>query len=144
MAKVQKKAQTAHEAQDFKVVNALNFLKTLNLEWVLNRPLDEGDIDTLKAAVNASDNGAEWASWWLPYTRVDGTPVPGLGWGVSAPMGGGFIILRLVEGGEVKATLKVYSNGKGVLTGSKPIVQALSNRPDLKEWTDEDTAKLLV
>lgn len=124
-------------------VNALGLLKHLNLAWVLDRPLDEGDVDILKARVTTSEDGEEWAGWISPYTRVDGSIVRGIVWGVSAPMAGGFIILRLIENRVTKATLRVWPTGKGLLTGSTPVVKALLARPEIRPWTDEDTASLL-
>ena len=130
------------------VVKALEFLRKLHLDWVLERNLEPGDLDALRAQVKAvgDEDGkeyTEWASWWMPYTRVDGAPVKGISWGISAPVAGGFIILRLVDNREAKAVLKVYGNGKGILTGSEPVVKALLARPDLPTWTDQDTAALL-
>ena len=134
-----KKVQT----KQAKEVNALQFLRSLNLEWLLSRSLEEEDIDILQANVSAARDGSEWASWWLPYTRADGAPVPGISWGVSAPVNGGVLIMRLIEGGEVKATLKIYRTGKGVITGSEPVIMALLARPDLPPWDDKDLAALL-
>jgi len=125
------------------LVNALEFLRTMHIDWVLERSLEPGDIDVLKAKVNAGENGTEWASWWMPYVRVDGNTANGIAWGISAPIGGKFIILRLVEHSQVKATLRVYASGKGILTGVEPVVKALLGRGDIKQWTDEDTAALL-
>jgi hypothetical protein len=145
MAKVEKKAQAQTQAQVNKAgvpVNTLEFLRAMHLDWVLERPLEEGDIDHLKAKVVAHDNG-EWVSWWIPYTRIDGAPVKGLSWGASAPAGGRYLVLRLVESGEVKATLRIYSTGKGILTGSEPVVKALLGRKDLRPWSDDDLAALL-
>lgn len=124
-------------------VKALEFLRKLNLEWVLHRPLEPGDLDMLQAQVKASEDGSEWANWWLPYKRVDGTPAPGINWGVSAPVKGGFLTLRLFDSGEAKAVLRCYPSGKGILTGVEPVVQALLARGDLPPWTDEDLASLL-
>lgn len=139
-------AQTEVKAQETKApkhyVKAVQFLKGLRLDWVLEG-LKEGDLDILKAQVSADNSGAEWASWWVPYRKVDGAEVPGISWGVSAPLAGGLLILRLVESGQVKATLKVYRSGKGVLTGSELVVKALMSRPDLPPWTDQDTASML-
>lgn len=124
-------------------VKALEFMRLLDLEWVLDSGLDEGDIAILNAQVTTDKNGHEWVNWFMPYKKVDGAEVPGIGWGISAPIQGRFLILRLVEGREVKATLKVWSSGKGIITGSEPVVKALTSRPDLPPWTDEDTASLL-
>lgn len=141
----QVKAQEAKTAQKTPKhqVKARDFLKTLNIEWVLDRPIEPGDLDMLQAQVKASEDGSEWANWWLSYKRVDGTPAPGINWGASAPVKGGFLTLRLFESGEVKATLKVWPSGKGILTGAEPVVKALLARGDLPPWTDEDLAALL-
>jgi hypothetical protein len=128
-------------AQQEVKVNAMGLLRALNIEWALDG-ISPGDLDIVQAKVSAGNND-EWASWWTPYRRVDGNPVPGISWGVSAPERGGIIILRLVEGGEVKATLKVYRTGKGILAGSPPVIRALLARPDLPIWREEDTAALL-
>lgn len=143
MRKAKQEAQEVQAHTDTVAVKALEFLKRLNLDWVISRPLEEGDIAILQAQVSTAENGSEWASWWMTYNKADGTPVPGISWGVSAPMTGGFIILRLVESGQVKAILKVWKSGKGTLTGAEPVVKALLNRPDLPAWTDQDTASLL-
>ena len=147
-AEHQVKAQEPRHHQ----VMALEFLKRHGLDWVLERPLEEGDLDMLKASVQASvrasedgteEDYTEWANWWLPYKRVDGTPVKGVSWSISAPTTGGFVILRLVENRVVKATLKVWSGGRGLLMGAEPVVKALMGRPDIRPWTDEDLAGLL-
>jgi hypothetical protein len=143
--KVTKQAQAQEVKQSGKAikVKALDLLKGLNLAWVLDRGLEDGDISLLDAKVYATDNGTEWASWITPYHRVDGNPVPGYSWGVSAPLGGRILILRLLGGGRVLATLKVWPNGSGLLTGEEPITKALLARPDLREWSLEDDASLL-
>lgn len=123
-------------------VMALEFLKRHGLDWVLERSLEEGDLHVLKAQVAATEDG-EWASWWIPYQRADGIPVKGISWGISAPTTGGFVILRLVENRVVKATLKVWPGGRGLLMGAEPVVKALMGRPDLRPWSDEDLAGLL-
>ena len=124
-------------------VRAIPLLRHLNLDWVLERPLDESDLAILDAQVSVDNNGTEWASWWLPYKRADGTEVRGIAWGISAPLTGGILILRLYDSGVSKATIKAFGNGKGVLTGAEPVVRALLSRPDIRPWTDEDTAALL-
>lgn len=127
------------------VVKALEFLRKLHLDWVLERNLEPGDLDALRAQVKTADdeNETEWATWWVAYTRADGSPVKGLAWSVSAPMTGGYIILRLIEDRVVKATMRVWPSGKGTIRGVPAIVQALASRPDLPEWTEQDTAALL-
>lgn len=138
------KAEAKAEAKAPKyAVRALEFLKHLNLDWLLERPLEESDLTILDAQVSADNSGTEWASWWQQYKRADGTPVKGISWGVSAPIAGGFIILRLFDSGEAKAVLRIYGNGKGILTGVEPVVRALMSRPDIQPWTDQDTAALL-
>ena len=151
-----KQEETEHQvkqAQKAERVMALEFLRRHGLDWVLERSLEEGDLDMLKASVQASvqasedgteEDYTEWASWWMPYTRVDGTPVKGVSWGISAPTTGGFVILRLVENRVVKATLKVWPGGRGLLMGAEPVVKALMGRPDIRPWTDEDLAGLLL
>ena len=127
------------------VVKALEFLRKLHLDWVLEREIEPGDLDALRAQVKTADdeNETEWATWWVAYTRADGSPVKGLAWSVSAPMTGGYIILRLIEDRIVKATMRVWPSGKGTIRGIPAIVQALASRPDLPEWTEQDTAALL-
>lgn len=140
----QVKAQEAKTAQKTPKhqVKARDFLKTLNIEWVLDRGLDEGDITILNAKVQADKNGEEWASWLIQYRKPDGTPVKGIAWGISAPVKGGLIVMRLIDG-KTRATLKVWPSGKGLITGVEPVVKALLARPDIRPWTDEDTAALL-
>lgn len=139
-----KEVQTEVKAEKARVqVKAIQFLKNLSLDWILERPIEDGDVDMLNAEVKSSEDGTEWASWFTQYVKVDGTPVPGISWGISAPTKGGFLILRLLDGGAVKATLRVWPSGKGVLQGTPEIVRALSARPDLPEWSDQDTASLL-
>lgn len=139
-------AKAAQKAPKYHQVKARDFLKSLHLEWLLDRGLEPGDLDALRAQVKADkadEDGTEWASWWMPYKRSDGTETPGISWRISAPLTGGILILRLYDSGEVKATIKVYRSGKGLITGSEPVVRALLARPDLPPWTDEDTASLL-
>jgi hypothetical protein len=144
-------AKVTDKATARATVKALQFLRKLHLDWVLERPLEEGDLDMLKASVQASvraskdgtEEVTEWASWWMPYTRADGSPVKGLAWSVAAPMTGGYIVLRLIEDRAVKATMRVWPSGKGTIRGVPAIVQALASRPDLPEWTDKDLAALL-
>lgn len=131
------------------VVKALEFLRKLHLDWVLERAIEPGDLDALRAQVKAQvktaddENVTEWATWWVAYTRADGSPVKGLAWSVSAPMTGGYIILRLIEDRVVKATLRVWPTGKCTIQGIPEIVQALASRPDLPKWSEQDTANLL-
>jgi hypothetical protein len=122
-------------------VQAMDFLKNLGLDWIFNG-LEEEDIDRLAAKVTATDSG-EWASFTHPYYRVDGNPVPGLFWGISAPLNGNVVIFRLVEGWKVMAVLKIWPSGKGILTGNETIIRALLGRKDLRPWSDDDTAALL-
>ena len=136
-------AKVADKATATATVKALQFLRKLHLDWVLERKLEQGDLDTLRAKVNTGEDGTEWASWWLAYTRADGSPVKGLAWSVAAPMAGGYIVLRLIEDRIVKATVRVWPSGKGTIRGVPAIVQALASRPDLPEWTEQDTAALL-
>ncbi|WP_122653458.1 hypothetical protein [Escherichia coli] len=124
-------------------VKALEFLRKLHLDWVLERKIEPGDLEALRAKVNTGEDGPEWASWWIAYTRADGNPVKGLAWSVAAPMAGGYIVLRLIEDRVVKATMRVWPSGKGTIRGVPAIVQALASRPDLPEWTEQDTAALL-
>jgi hypothetical protein len=123
-------------------VYALDLLKAIHADWAMNG-LDPEDIDYLGAKVEASEDGTEWASFTAHYHRADGHPVPGYFWGVSAPVNGGIVILRLVANRKVAATLKVWPSGYGILTGPEPVVKALLARPDLRPWTDEDLAALL-
>ena len=132
------------------VVKALEFLRKLHLDWVLERAIEPGDLDILRAKVKAhakteddENETEEWATWWMAYTRADGSPVKGLAWSVSAPMTGRYIILRLIEDRVVKATIRVWPTGKGTIQGIPEIVQALASRPDLPKWSDDDTAALL-
>jgi hypothetical protein len=145
-AQVQVQAATQAKAQEKLIqeveVYALDFLKKLALDWVLDG-VSEEDIDRLGMRVMPDNNGKEWAGFTMPYYRVDGNPVAGIFWGISAPLTGGVIILRLVEGRNVVATLKVLRNGKGILSGNDAVVKALLNRPDIRMWTPEDTAALL-
>lgn len=141
--KVETEVKAENTAKARVEVKALQFLKNLNLDWVLERPLEDGDISTLNAKVNAGENGVEWASWITPYRKIDGKDVPGIAWGISAPITGKFIILRLLESGTAKAKLRVWPSGKGILEGSPEIVKALIGRGDLPAWTDQDTASLL-
>jgi hypothetical protein len=138
----QEKAQEVKEkAQKPIEVNAMAMLKALSIDWLFNG-VEENDLNMLNARVTANDK-TEWVSFWVQYKRVDGTGVPGIAWGVSTPKTGGFIVMRLVEGGKVLATLKVWPSGKGLLTGDPDIVNALASRPDLPAWTAKDTASLL-
>jgi hypothetical protein len=137
-----KGAKKAPEHKAIKV-KALDLLKGLNLAWVLDRGLEEGDVDILGAKVYATESGQEWASWVQPYHRADGSPVQGYAWGVSTPLKGGILILRLLGSGRILATLKAWPNGSGVLTGEDPVVKALMARPDIAPWTSEDDASLL-
>lgn len=141
-AKVEGKVTTAS-------VKATEFIRKLHLDWILERNLEPGDLSQLRAQVKAAkaaddeDATTEWASWWTPYKRSDGTEAPGISWRISAPLTGGILILRLYDSGELKATIKVYRSGKGIISGSEPVVRALLARPDLPLWTDTDTASLL-
>jgi hypothetical protein len=122
-------------------VNAMDFLRGLGLDWIVNG-LEEADIDRLGAKVTMADSG-EWANFTHPYYRVDGKYVPGLFWGISVPIRGGVVILRLVEGNRVRASLKVWPTNKGILEGEEAIIKALLGRKDIKLWTTKDTASLL-
>lgn len=137
------KTEAKAEAKPKHAVWALEFLRRQNLEWVLERPLEPGDLTILNAQVRASEGGEEWASWFIPYHKADGSPVKGIVWVASAPLSGGYLVLRLLDSGKAKATLRVWPSGKCLITGSEPVVKALLARPDIRPWTDEDTAALL-
>jgi hypothetical protein len=133
------------EAKARAEVNAMPFIKSLHLEWLWEGTQAEGaNIAAIVSGKLYTDvQGREWISWTLTYKRADGTGVPGLIWGVSAPVEGGVIIMRLIEGGQVRATIKAWPTGKALITGEPDIVQALKSRPDLPAWTAKDTAALL-
>ena len=145
-AKVQAQAEVKAEAHEAKAkgieVNAMPMLKMLGLDWAFGG-VEENDLDMLKAKVTMDESGTEWVSFITQYRRMDGTPVHGLAWGISLPMVGGFMTLRLLEGGRVLVTIKAWPTGKAILTGEDEIVKALANRPDLPKWTIQDTASLL-
>jgi len=120
------------------------FLKNANLDWVCTHGVDAEDAALLNANVNTDTKGGKWASWFIPYQRVDGSPVPLLAWAVSAPyMGKGFISLRLLQRGQVLATLKIWGDFTGTLEGDESIVKALLARGDIRDLTKEDIAAML-
>ncbi len=139
---VQAQEQAQEQVQEF-IVNGTKLINELGLNAIFGADPDEA-AELLNATTRADDNGTEWATAWIPYSRVDGRVVPGLTWAVAWRMDRKItsLVLRLVErGGGAKVTATAYANGKMRIRGA--LAQALVGAWGLKEWGDDDVAALL-